>query len=432
MRTAAWYGDRPLDLPFPEDWQVVILTPRTPAALPMWAIREAIENPIGQESLRRLAAGKHRPVIIIDDLNRPTPTDKILPFVIACLPDPSKATIVVATGTHGPPSPAALHRKIGNIGCRVVVHDPKQGDLNEEVAVSDFLTGIGGIYPNHTAGFGGGSKLVLGVLGFRQIESLHHRHRSAGWGAAPGNTFRSELDEVARRIGLLTVISAHVNADRELVRIVSGDHFTYHASEADFAYRMFGAPEPSDADAVISNAYPNDLSLTFARMKGMTPLSRCAPGVSRVAIASCPEGLGFHGLFPFLNAPRQHHIKTACRKLARLGPRAIAIKAMDKIQRRRKSGSRNRVWVYRPGDHDSKLPEQAGDLRVSTSWPDILDELRAEHAGKTRLRILVYACAPLQPLTPLPCTEATSFDLVTDTTTNYSTQMDIRQMEQVK
>jgi len=128
--------------------------------------------------------------VIVDDLNRPTPTDRILPFVLACFPDPSRVSVVVATGTHGAPLPAALDRKIGSVGCRVVVHDPTRGDLNEEVGAADFVTGIGGIYPNHTAGFGGGSKLALGVLGFRQIESLHYPHRSAGWGGSLRNSFR--------------------------------------------------------------------------------------------------------------------------------------------------------------------------------------------------------------------------------------------------
>jgi len=58
MRTAAWYGDRPLDLPFPEDWDVRVLGPSTPAPLCAAAIRQAIENPIGQAALRRLVKGK--------------------------------------------------------------------------------------------------------------------------------------------------------------------------------------------------------------------------------------------------------------------------------------------------------------------------------------------------------------------------------------
>jgi len=206
-----------------------------------------------------------------------------------------------------------------------------------------------------------------------------------------------ELDQIARRIGLLTVVSAHVNADRELVRIVSGDHFLYHADETAFACRAFGGPEPLDADLVISNAYPTDLSLTFAQMKGMTPLSRCKAGVSRVAIASCPEGLGFHGLFPFLNAPRYHATKATWRKLAQLGPRGVAMKAAARIRCGARA-RRNQVWVYRPGEYATTLPERAGDPHISNSWFGILDTVRAEHPGKTRLKVLIYPCAPLQPL----------------------------------
>ena len=57
--------------------------------------------------------------------------------------------------------------------------------------------GIGGVYPNYTAGFGGGSKLVLGVLGYRSIKDLHFRHRGMGWGRhEEGDPLRTDLNEI--------------------------------------------------------------------------------------------------------------------------------------------------------------------------------------------------------------------------------------------
>jgi hypothetical protein len=54
-----------------------------------------------------------------------------------------------------------------------------------------------------------------------------------------------------------------------------------------------------------------DLSLTFLRSKAITPLLRAARDSSRVLIAGCPEGVGRHGLYPFLDrspAARLRHL----------------------------------------------------------------------------------------------------------------------------
>lgn len=60
-------------------------------------------------------------------------------------------------------------------------------------------------------------------------------------------------------------------------------------------------PAPEGADVVISNTYPNDVSLTFGRMKGMVPLHAWAPPrATRIAVAACTEGIGRHNLFPLV------------------------------------------------------------------------------------------------------------------------------------
>src|SRR5262249_38816637 len=152
--------------------------------------------------IRELCRGKRRPLIVVDDPNRPTPVGRVLPHVLAQLRAAGIAardvTILLATGTHGAPAPETVVKKVGTeaaSSCRVLVHDAGR-DLvragttalgtpvfvNRAVVESDVLLGIGGIYPNHTAGFGGGSKLALGVLGLRSIMHLHFRHEGAGWG----------------------------------------------------------------------------------------------------------------------------------------------------------------------------------------------------------------------------------------------------------
>lgn len=426
IRTGAWYGDRLIRLGFPAEWDVTVLRPRTPPPITDGQILEALEHPVGQPPIRELCRGKSRPLILVDDLNRPTPASVVIRFVLRHFQDagisPAQVRILVASGTHQPPQRDAILKKVGGAcPCQLLVHNAtrnlvKMGTtsfgtpilVNKEVAASDFVMGIGGVYPNNMAGFGGGTKLALGVLGFRSIAHLHYRHKSAGWGSGRGECdFRKDLDEIAGMIGLRTIISLSVNADREAVHVSSGDPLRYHREEIAFAIRTFHISPPRDANVVISNAYPNDLSLTFVHMKGTNPLRKCAPGVSRVAIASCSEGLGYHGLFPLAAASRLTRYQRSARRISALGlreiPRSVKTEILGPLrakywqrQNPRFSAAQNPIWVYQPEGSAKALPSQIRRYQIRRSWSDVLEAVRREQAGKEHLRVLLYACAPLQ------------------------------------
>ncbi|MDB5067936.1 MAG: hypothetical protein JWM18_4370, partial [Chloroflexi bacterium] len=69
---AAWYGDALLELPHPPGWTVETHLPSTPPPLAHDDLVRALEHPVGQAPIRELAAGRRRPLIIVDDLTRPT------------------------------------------------------------------------------------------------------------------------------------------------------------------------------------------------------------------------------------------------------------------------------------------------------------------------------------------------------------------------
>src|SRR5437773_317830 len=116
LRTAAWY-DEELTLTFPNDWDVTCYWPRTPPPLSGRQILDALERPVGQPPVRELARGASRPLVIVDDLTRPTPASWVLPPLLRQFEEagiPAKdVTILMATGAHGPPPPGAMERKIG-------------------------------------------------------------------------------------------------------------------------------------------------------------------------------------------------------------------------------------------------------------------------------------------------------------------------------
>jgi nickel-dependent lactate racemase len=433
LQTSAWYGDTTVALGMPDDWQVTTLWPDTPPPLDDDQIAEALERPVGQPTIRELARGKTRPLIIVDDLTRPTPAARVIPHVLQHLAAAGVAkrniTFLMATGTHGPPGPGGMEKKVGSeaSSCRLLVHDHRRGFVrvgrtsfrtpvlvDREVAASDFVLGIGGVYPQNSTGFGGGSKLALGVLGRPSIVRLHYGHPSVKGSYDVDNDFRRDLDEIARMIGLHTTIGLHVDANREAVRIVTGDHNLYYRDAVTFAQQRYTAPLPGEADVVISNAYPMDVSLTMMHIKGAIPLLHAKPGASRVLVAGCPEGAGYHDLYPFIGGPRFARQRGWARSvLAR--PRAVPAKAAGKVRQRMVRGRRpppqatrapaseapaktNPIWLYAPGEGGSRLPAEIPRMTLCDTWERVVDTVIREQGPRTELKVVIYPCAPLHVL----------------------------------
>jgi hypothetical protein len=208
-------------------------------------------------------------------------------------------------------------------------------------------------------------------------------------------------------IGLDTSISVQINADREIVRVDCGDPEKYYPEALDFCRRTFSAPPSHDADIVISNTYPNDLSLTFARMKGFVPLMNCKSSASRIAIASCDEGVGLHNIFPFLNVPRFHRERYFFRLVRAFGLGGLSKRILKRIYRKilfaykanpdsLKVIHKHPVWLYRPGKHEVPLPSPIRGIMQASEWSKVLQTIEKEQGPNKHLKATVYPCAFLQ------------------------------------
>ena len=85
------YGHDGLEISLPSE-RVTVLEPRFVPGLPdeAAALREAVRQPIQSRPLRELIAAQDRVAIVIADLTRPLPSDRLLPWLleeIAHVPD---------------------------------------------------------------------------------------------------------------------------------------------------------------------------------------------------------------------------------------------------------------------------------------------------------------------------------------------------------
>ena len=223
-----------------------------------------------------------------------------------------------------------------------------------------------------------------------------------GWGN--GNTqhpFRLDLDDIARMVKLRSIISMHIDSDCRVIRAVCGDPFLSYAGEVEFARKTFSVPSPGDADVVISNAYPSDITLTSALMKGTVPLEQSARTASRIILASCPAGIGHHGLFPLTNRSKFFRIQQIARRVAYMSSQDLVRKIARRATRQpvqTKPTPRNPIWLYSPLPTTWDSAAMPHNIRTAQSWSQLIDSVRREHPGRESLRAVIYPCAPLQIL----------------------------------
>ena len=290
LRVAAWFGEREIELAFPSSWEVIErrMAGHDKPALTDDEMRAALQNPIGSPRLSELARGKQKVVILFDDVPKPTPTFRIVPFVLEELHaggiKDEQIRFLLAPGTHRYMTYQELAAKLGadivekypvyqhNIYEHTVhVGTTSNGTpvwVNREFVSCDLRLGIGSIIPHQSAGFGAGGKIILpGIAGYQTI-AYHHINLRKGpaaetvkLGRVDDNQFRLDIEEAARLAGLQFKVDCVLNNRREVVGLFAGDFVAEHRAGVRLAREVYATEMLKDMDILVNNGYPDECQL---------------------------------------------------------------------------------------------------------------------------------------------------------------------------
>ncbi|HEY9436322.1 MAG TPA: nickel-dependent lactate racemase [Blastocatellia bacterium] len=319
------YGKDGLEVDIPSSY-VTTLAPRFIPGLSdeAAAFREAVSAPINSNPLRELIGANDRVAVVIPDITRPLPSDRLLTWLFAELDHvPAENFVIVnGTGSHRVNTPAELASIVGDeIASRYRIvnhnsHDPstlavagKTGDgrdlfFNREYVDADKRVVMGFIEPHFMAGFSGGYKGVFPALA--DIDSIMHYHRAdvighplSTWGVTEGNPTQEQIRANGRALPVDFLVNVTLNRRRQITGFFCGETLAAHERGCAFSKStvMISCPTPFPIVVTTNSGYPLDQNL-YQAVKGMSAAAQIiAQDGLIVAASKCNDGFPSHGNF---------------------------------------------------------------------------------------------------------------------------------------
>jgi nickel-dependent lactate racemase len=245
-------------------------------------VQDALENPIGTGKLEDLLQPDHSVVIMVDDATRPTPAAKILPFILeriekVGIPDEA-VRIFMGMGTHRPMTEEELCIKLGDSvreRYEVINRDYRKGDfvplgqtesgipieIDRDVLEADFKIAVGNVIPHISAGWGGGSKMILPGVCSRKTTDMMHLMACIVQPVLEvigtrDNKPRAEMDTIAERVGLDFIVNTVMDEDKNMLGLFAGHFIDAHRAACEMAEKVMVIPIPAQADILIVSGNP--------------------------------------------------------------------------------------------------------------------------------------------------------------------------------
>ena len=310
------YGKENIKVNVPEDCE--ILVPNKVSIKDQdKLIEEALEKPIGFESYDEFAEDADKLLVIVNDATRPTPTSKILRYLLPVLSSHPDVKFLIATGVHRAPSEEEYRFIFGDtyevFRRKVYAHDARKDEdmtylgkskngtemyLNKLVPEYRNVLVIGSVEPHYFAGYTGGRKSFLpGVASYKTIEMNHKLALSddARSLALDGNPVNEDMVDAMNVLKDLNVFSIQtvLTGDHKLYAVTAGDLHKSFDAAIEYSNQIFCVPLKEKGNIVITAApYPMDIDL-YQSQKALDngKLALEDDGVI-ILVSKCRTGIG--------------------------------------------------------------------------------------------------------------------------------------------
>jgi nickel-dependent lactate racemase len=278
-------------------------------------IKHAIEKPVGTKRLREIVDAKKNAniTIVVDDHTRNAPKAKMLDALTEEVGEVHKISLLVACGTHAPPTEEELRRMLGPHfhQFEIVIHNCDAKDLvhfgttsrgtpvtlNRHYVDADVRVLTGDITVHYYAGFGGGRKSIVPGISSRETIRRNHallvddRARTAN---IANNPVHLDMAEAASFAPPDFVLNTVANGNENMVDAYAGEMNTVFLMGAEVAKSVFclETHELFDLLVVSAGGFPKDRNLYQATKAVENCYRAVVPGGTLILVAECCEGIG--------------------------------------------------------------------------------------------------------------------------------------------
>lgn len=322
MQTALLYGKGTIKVEVPDHSMIIEPYHLEGLQEDKQAVIEALRHPIGLPPLADMVKATDKVAIVISDITRPTPNEKLVPWIIEELSHVPKENFVIinGTGTHRDQTEEEFVQMLGKSvvdSVRVINHHCHNKDellkvghsqfgcdvyLNKEYVEADFRIVTGFIEPHFFAGFSGGPKGIMpGIAGIETILTFHNARMIGDPLATWGNMVNNPLQDMTREVNRMCkphfMLNVTLNKSKEISQVFAGELFEAHDQGCTFTKQHAMIPVAGRFDVVITSnsGYPLDQNL-YQAVKGMSAAHKIVKeGGTIICASECSDGIPNHG-----------------------------------------------------------------------------------------------------------------------------------------
>lgn len=279
-------------------------------------IRDALTNPTGTPPLRQLVRPGQKIAIVTSDLTRPTPTDRLLPYIANELQAAGvldrDVIIVLGLGLHRLMTAAEMDSAVSaplRKRYRVVNHDPddivylgvtSRGtpvEFFRPLVEADVRMCLGNIEYHYFAGYSGGAKAILPGCASKATVTANHSwmvEQESTAGRIDDNPVRQDLEEGVSMLGVDFILNVVVDGEHKIIGAFAGDVTAAHRRGCALVDQRGRVELPHLCDVVVAGAggYPKDINLYQAHKALENAKYFLRAGGVLILVAECEEGFG--------------------------------------------------------------------------------------------------------------------------------------------